>query len=138
MLDPRDFASFWGLCGGLMCGATELLLAYSDRVGSPEARRAAWLRLIFGATMGPIIAEALTVHLVLKIVPALAIAGSLAAKKTVPASAGTFPTHGGLFIGLLVGVVLIMGGLTFFPSLALGPIVEHLAGSAGQTFSTGG
>jgi K+-transporting ATPase ATPase A chain len=72
------------------------------------------------------------------IIPALAIAGSLAAKKTVPASAGTLPTHGGLFVGLLVGVILIVGGLTFFPSLALGPIVEHLAGSAGQTFSTGG
>jgi len=72
------------------------------------------------------------------IIPALAIAGSLAAKKTVPASAGTFPTHGGLFVGLLVGVILIVGGLTFFPSLALGPIVEHLAGAAGQTFSTGG
>ncbi len=62
------------------------------------------------------------------IIPALAIAGSLAAKKTVPASAGTFPTDGGLFVGLLVGVILIVGGLTFFPSLALGPIVEHLAG----------
>ncbi len=71
-------------------------------------------------------------------IPALAIAGSLAAKKTLPASAGTFPTHGGLFVGLLVGVVLIIGGLTFFPSLALGPVVEHLAGSAGQTFGTGG
>ncbi|MGU3542199.1 potassium-transporting ATPase subunit KdpA [Methylobacterium sp. A52T] len=71
-------------------------------------------------------------------IPVLAIAGSLAAKKTVPASAGTFPTHGGLFVGLLVGVVLIMGGLTFFPSLALGPIVEHFAGAAGQTFATGG
>jgi potassium-transporting ATPase potassium-binding subunit len=72
------------------------------------------------------------------IVPALAIAGSLAAKKTVPPSAGTFPTHGGLFVGLLVGVILIVGGLTFFPALALGPIVEHLAGGLGQTFSTGG
>lgn len=71
-------------------------------------------------------------------IPALAIAGSLAAKKTVPASAGTFPTHGGLFVGLLVGVVLIVGGLTFFPSLALGPVVEHLAGAAGQTFGSGG
>lgn len=71
-------------------------------------------------------------------IPALAIAGSLAAKKTVPASAGTFPTHGGLFVGLLVGVVLIIGGLTFFPSLALGPVVEHFAGAAGQTFGTGG
>jgi K+-transporting ATPase ATPase A chain len=72
------------------------------------------------------------------IIPALAIAGALAAKKTVPASAGTLPTHGGLFIGMLVGVILIVGGLTFFPSLALGPIVEHLAGTAGQTFATGG
>ncbi|MEE7494451.1 potassium-transporting ATPase subunit KdpA [Methylobacterium oryzae] len=71
-------------------------------------------------------------------IPVLAIAGSLAAKKTVPASAGTFPTHGGLFVGLLVGVILIIGGLTFFPSLALGPVVEHLAGAAGQTFTTGG
>lgn len=69
-------------------------------------------------------------------IPALAIAGSLAAKKRVPASAGTFPTHGGLFVGLLVGVILIIGGLTFFPALALGPIVEHLAGSAGQTFAS--
>ncbi|GJD54883.1 potassium-transporting ATPase subunit KdpA [Methylobacterium dankookense] len=72
------------------------------------------------------------------ILPALAIAGSLAAKKRVPASSGTFPTDGGLFVGLLVGVILIVGGLTFFPSLALGPVVEHLAGAAGQTFATGG
>ena len=69
------------------------------------------------------------------IVPALAIAGSLAAKKTVPTSAGTFPTTGPLFAGLLVGVILIVGGLTFFPALALGPIVEHLADLAGQTFA---
>jgi potassium-transporting ATPase potassium-binding subunit len=68
------------------------------------------------------------------IVPALAIAGSLAAKKAVPASAGTFPTTGPLFVGLLVGVILIVGGLTFFPALALGPVVEHLAMIAGQTF----
>jgi K+-transporting ATPase ATPase A chain len=64
----------------------------------------------------------------------LAIAGSLAAKKTVPASAGTFPTDGTLFVGLLVGVIIIVGGLTFFPSLAVGPIVEHLAMIHGQTF----
>ncbi|RYC29447.1 potassium-transporting ATPase subunit KdpA [Lichenibacterium minor] len=69
-------------------------------------------------------------------IPALAIAGSLAAKKRVPPSAGTFPTHGGLFVGLLVGVILIIGGLTFFPALALGPIVEHLAGQAGQSFAS--
>lgn len=74
----------------------------------------------------------------LVIVPALALAGALAAKKTVPASAGTFPTDGGLFVGLLVGVILIVGGLTFFPSLALGPVAEHFAGAAGQTFGAGG
>ena len=68
------------------------------------------------------------------IIPVLAIAGSLAAKKTLPASAGTFPTHGGLFVGLLVGVILIVGGLTFFPALALGPIVEHLAMLPGRAF----
>ena len=61
------------------------------------------------------------------IIPAMAIAGSLAAKKTVPASAGTFPTTGGLFVGLVAGVIVIVGGLTFFPALALGPIVEQLA-----------
>ena len=65
------------------------------------------------------------------IIPALAIAGSLAAKKTVPPSAGTFPTHGPLFVGLVVGVILIVGGLTFFPALALGPIVDHFAMLAG-------
>ncbi|MBV8912119.1 MAG: potassium-transporting ATPase subunit A, partial [Acetobacteraceae bacterium] len=68
------------------------------------------------------------------IVPMLAVAGSLAAKKIVPASAGTFPTDGGLFVGLVVGVILIVGGLTFFPALALGPVVEHLAMNAGSTF----
>jgi len=70
----------------------------------------------------------------LVILPALAIAGSLIARKTVPASAGTFPTDGPLFVGLLVGTILIVGGLTFFPALALGPVVEHLAMLAGQTF----
>jgi K+-transporting ATPase ATPase A chain len=68
------------------------------------------------------------------IIPAMAIAGSLAAKKIVPASAGTFPTTGGLFIGLVVGVIVIVGGLTFFPALALGPIVEQLAMNANTLF----
>jgi len=70
----------------------------------------------------------------LVIIPVLAIAGSLAAKKIVPVSMGTFPTHGGLFVGLLVGVILIVGGLTYFPALAVGPIVEHFAMVAGQSF----
>jgi potassium-transporting ATPase potassium-binding subunit len=68
------------------------------------------------------------------IIPAMAIAGALAAKKTVPPSAGTFPTDGGLFVGLVIGVILIVGGLTFFPALALGPIVEQLAMTAGTLF----
>jgi K+-transporting ATPase ATPase A chain len=68
------------------------------------------------------------------IIPAMAIAGALAEKKSIPASTGTFPTTGGLFIGLVVGVILIVGGLTFFPALALGPLVEHLAMTAGTLF----
>jgi K+-transporting ATPase ATPase A chain len=68
------------------------------------------------------------------IVPMLAVAGSLAAKKIVPPSAGTFPTTGGLWVGLLIGVILIMGGLTYFPAVALGPVVEHLAMNAGNLF----
>jgi K+-transporting ATPase ATPase A chain len=68
------------------------------------------------------------------IVPMLAIAGSLAAKKHTPESAGSFPTTGALWVALLVGVVLIMGGLTFLPSLALGPIADHLAMISGQLF----
>jgi len=68
------------------------------------------------------------------IIPALAIAGSVAAKKTVPASSGTFPTDGGMFVGLAIGVILIVGGLTFFPALALGPIVEHFALAAGTLY----
>ena len=68
------------------------------------------------------------------IVPAMAIAGSLAAKKSVPPSLGTFPTTGTLFVGLVVGVILIVGGLTFFPALALGPIVEQFAMTAGTVF----
>ncbi len=70
------------------------------------------------------------------IIPTMAIAGTLAAKKLVPASAGTFPTTGGLFVGLVVGVIVIVGGLTFFPALALGPIVEQLAINAGTLFSS--
>ena len=68
------------------------------------------------------------------VVPVMAIAGSLAAKVKVPPSSGTFPTDGPLFVGLLIGIILILGGLQFFPALALGPIVEHLAMLAGQTF----
>ncbi|WP_234187793.1 potassium-transporting ATPase subunit KdpA [Shinella sp. NM-101] len=68
------------------------------------------------------------------VVPVMAIAGALAAKVKAPPSAGTFPTDGPLFVGLLIGIILILGGLQFFPALALGPIVEHFAMLAGQTF----
>jgi K+-transporting ATPase ATPase A chain len=68
------------------------------------------------------------------LVPVLAIAGSLAAKPKLPPSAGTFPTHGPLFIGLLMGVILILGGLQFLPALSLGPLAEHFSMLAGKTF----
>jgi K+-transporting ATPase ATPase A chain len=68
------------------------------------------------------------------VVPVMALAGAVAARQRVPASSGTFPTHGPLFVGLLIGVILILGGLQFFPALALGPIVEHLQMLTGRTF----
>jgi K+-transporting ATPase ATPase A chain len=68
------------------------------------------------------------------IIPVLAIAGNMARKKVAPPSAGTFPTHGATFSALLVGVILIVGALTFFPVLSLGPIVEHFLMQAGRTF----
>ena len=68
------------------------------------------------------------------IIPILAIAGSMAAKRSVAPSLGTFPTTGPLFVGLLIGVVLIVGALTYFPALALGPIVEQLLLNAGTSF----
>lgn len=68
------------------------------------------------------------------ILPALAIAGSMVTKKVAPPSPGTFPTDGPLFVGLLIAVILIVGALTFFPALALGPIVEHLLMNAGRAF----
>ena len=70
----------------------------------------------------------------LPMIAVLALAGALARKQVVPVSAGTLPTNGPLFAGLLAGVVFIVGGLTFFPALALGPIVEHLLVNAGDLF----
>ncbi len=117
-------------------GFTEILYAYTSAAANNGSAFGGLTAntLFYNSTLG----LAMLVGRFFVKIPVLAIAGSLAAKKTLPASAGTFPTHGGLFIGLLVGVILIVGGLTFFPSLALGPVVEHLAGSAGQTFATGG
>jgi K+-transporting ATPase ATPase A chain len=70
------------------------------------------------------------------ILPTLAVAGSLAAKKKVPTTSGTLPTHGMLFVGLLVGVVVVVGALTFFPALSLGPLVEHFLLREGKLFSS--
>ena len=67
-------------------------------------------------------------------IPVLAIAGSLAAKKLVPASAGTFPTDNGLFVALLLGIIIITGGLVYFPADALGPLVEHLQMQAASLY----
>jgi potassium-transporting ATPase potassium-binding subunit len=115
-------------------GFTEVLYAYTSQTGNNGSAFAGLTgnTLFYNITGG----IAMLVGRFWMIIPALAIAGTLAAKKTVPASAGTFPTTGGLFIGLVVGVILIIGGLTFFPALALGPIVEHLAMTAGTTFSS--
>ncbi len=113
-------------------GFTEVLYAYTSGTannGSAFAGLSANTPF-YNATL----ATAMMIGRFFIIVPMLAIAGSLAAKKAVPLSRGTFPTDGPLFVGLLVGVVVIVGGLTFLPALALGPIVEHLAMIAGQSF----
>ena len=113
-------------------GFSEILYAFTSATGNNGSAFAGISAntLFYNTTL----AIAMFVGRFLMIVPMLAVAGSLAAKKIVPPSAGTFPTDGGLFVGLLIGVILIVGGLTFFPALALGPIVEHLAMSAGTLF----
>jgi len=112
-------------------GYTEVLYAFS----STAANNGSAFAGLSANTMfyNVMLAVSMLMGRFLIVVPALAIAGSLAAKKSVPRSAGTFPTTGPLFVGLVIGVILIIGGLTFFPSLALGPIVEHLAIMAGQS-----
>ena len=124
-----------GLAGPLATGPhgfSEILYAFTSATGNNGSAFAGLSANtpFYNVTLG----LAMLIGRFLFIVPMMAVAGSLAAKKIVPASAGTFPTHGGLFIGLLIGVILIVGGLTFFPALSLGPIVEHLAMRAG-TFS---
>jgi len=113
-------------------GFSEILYAFTSGTannGSAFAGLSA-NTLFYNITIG----LAMFIGRFLMIVPMVAIAGSLAAKKIVPASAGTFPTNGPLFVGLVVGTILILGGLTFFPALALGPIVEHFALLAGNLY----
>ena len=114
-------------------GLTEVLYAFTSQTGNNGSAFAGLTANIFFYNVTGAIA--MLVGRFWMIIPAMAIAGSLAAKKSVPPSAGTFPTTGGLFVGLTVGVILIIGGLTFFPALALGPIVEHLAMTAGTLFA---
>lgn len=80
------------------------------------------------------LAAAMFIGRFMTIVPLLAVAGSLASKRTVPPSPGTLPTHGPLFAGLLVGVIVVFGGLTFFPAMVLGPMAGHLTAHAGLPF----
>jgi K+-transporting ATPase ATPase A chain len=124
-----------GLAGPLNKGPhgfSEILYAFTSAVGNNGSAFA-------GLTAGTpyydgLIGVAMWIGRFFVIVPMLAIAGGLAAKKHTPESAGSFPTTGALWVGLLVGTILILGGLTFLPSLALGPIADHLAMIRGQTF----
>jgi potassium-transporting ATPase potassium-binding subunit len=113
-------------------GLTEILYAYSSASGNNGSAfagltaNAPWYNTTLGISM-------LACRFGI-IVPVMAIAGSLVAKPKLAPSAGTFPTHGPLFIGLLAGVIVILSGLEYFPALALGPIVEHFQMLAGKTF----
>ncbi|MBL8705684.1 MAG: potassium-transporting ATPase subunit KdpA [Rhodospirillales bacterium] len=113
-------------------GFSELMYLYTSSVGNNGSAFAGftgntpWYNTTGGLSM--------LIGRYFVIIPAMAIAGAVAAKKTVPPSPGTFPTHGPLFVGLLIGVILIVGGLTYFPALSLGPIAEHFAMQAGTLY----
>jgi potassium-transporting ATPase potassium-binding subunit len=139
---PFDKGSYWNPAGPAIAnlgnagphGLSEVLYAFTSQtenngsafggitVNTPWYDLTGGLAMLFGRF--------------LFIVPALAIAGSLARKKAVPTSAGTLPTHGPLFVGVLVSTVIVIGALTFFPALSLGPIVEHFLMHNGKLFST--
>jgi K+-transporting ATPase ATPase A chain len=114
-------------------GLSEILYTYTSAVGNNGSAFAGINANtpFFNTTIG----LAMLSGRFLMLIPLLAAAGSLAKKKLVPVSAGTFPTHGPLFVALLVGVVLIVGALTFFPALSLGPIVEHFLMIQGRLWS---
>jgi potassium-transporting ATPase potassium-binding subunit len=116
-------------------GFSELLYAYTSQTGNNGSAFAGiGANTPFYNTTGGL---AMLIGRFAMIVPILALAGSLAAKKRLPPSLGTFPTTGGLWVGLLVGVVLIVGALTYFPALALGPIVDQLQLNAGKIVEAG-
>jgi potassium-transporting ATPase potassium-binding subunit len=125
----------WGLAGRLNLGPhglSEILYAYSSATGNNGSAFAGLSgnTVPYNLTLG----IAMLLGRFLYLVPVLAIAGSMAVKRSAPPSAGTFPTTGGLFVGLLIGVILIVGALTFFPVYALGPIVEHFLMNIGRVF----
>ena len=113
-------------------GLSEILYAYSSAAGNNGSAFAGlnantpWFNVSLGLTM--------LAGRFFMIVPAMAVAGSLVGKKAVPESLGTFPTNGSLFVVLLVGVIIIVGALTFFPALSLGPIVEHFLAQSGKVY----
>src|SRR5579884_2408523 len=113
-------------------GFSEVLYAYTSATGNNGSAFAGLSAnsLFYNVTIG----LAMLIGRFMMIVPMMAVAGSLGVKKIVPASAGTFPTNGPLFVGLLTGVILIVGGLTYFPAVALGPIVEQLAMNSGKLY----
>nr|Q02CX7.1 RecName: Full=Potassium-transporting ATPase potassium-binding subunit; AltName: Full=ATP phosphohydrolase [potassium-transporting] A chain; AltName: Full=Potassium-binding and translocating subunit A; AltName: Full=Potassium-translocating ATPase A chain [Candidatus Solibacter usitatus Ellin6076] len=114
-------------------GLTEVLYGYTSAAGNNGSAFAGLSAntMYLNTTLG----IAMLCGRFLMLIPLLAAAGSLAQKKLVPVSAGTFPTHGPLFVTLLVGVVVIVGALTFFPALSLGPIVEHFLMHQGRLWS---
>jgi K+-transporting ATPase ATPase A chain len=113
-------------------GLTEILYAFTSAAGNNGSAFAGvsvntpWWNTVLGVAM--------LAGRFLMIIPALAIAGAMRGKRTVPEGPGTFPTHGALFTGLLVAVILIVGALTFFPALSLGPIADHFTAAAGKAF----
>jgi K+-transporting ATPase ATPase A chain len=113
-------------------GLTEILYAYTSGAGNNGSAFAGlnantwWYNVALGWDM--------LFGRLFMMIPVLALAGNLASKKSVPPSPGTFPVNGALFTVLLVGVILILSALTFFPALSLGPILEHLLLKAGQLF----
>ena len=113
-------------------GLTQILYAFTSQAGNNGSAfgglngNTLWYNVSGGMTM--------LIGRFLMIIPMLAIAGNLAKKKYVPPSLGTFPVTTPLFTVLLIGVIIIVGALTFFPALSLGPILEHLLMAAGKTF----
>ncbi|MGD0298141.1 MAG: potassium-transporting ATPase subunit KdpA, partial [Bryobacteraceae bacterium] len=137
---PFAKGSYWNPSGAAITnvansgphGFAEILYAFTSGTGNNGsafgglATNTPWYNLTLGLAM--------LIGRFLFLLPLLAAAGSLAAKKKVATTSGTFPTHGALFVGLLVGTVVIVGALTFFPALSLGPIVEHYLMHQGKLF----